>query len=137
MKVLIAIDGSVEPKTLAETTLRWAGRTGFNTRVFIASPTNLAAYEEAVEAANHNWYLNLPKTVIVVETTPLEFAKAEGFDAIVYLPGNMRKWDPNSNHELNPLRFASSVGDGRVALGKDPLQDVYEFANGVTMERVK
>lgn len=136
MKILVAIESSENPKTLASHTLRWAGRAGFNMRIFIPDEVQRAAYEQAVNEANHNWYLDLPQTVIVAGKTPKEFGKAGGFDLVLYLPDNLRKWTRYANHDLNVMKYATEVAAARVRFGNDPNKKDEHFSNGAIMIRL-
>lgn len=137
MKILVAIESSENPKTLARRTLRWAARAGFNMRIFIPDDSQLPEYLAAVKEANYEWYLDLPDSVIVTKITPKQFAKDEGFDLILYLPDDMRKWKTSLIHEINVLEYARQVGAARLRFSKDPNKKYERFSNGAIMERIR
>lgn len=135
MKILIAIESSNNSKKLANTTLRWAARAGFNMRVFIPDATQLPVYKTALIEANYKWYLDLPDTVLEV-LEPKQFALKKGYDLIVYLPDDMLKWDNKKTHDLNVIEYAKDLGAARLRFGKSPRMRELWFPNGAIMERV-
>lgn len=132
MKILVAIT-SEKPGKLS--TLRWAARAGFNTRLFIPSPSQKDEYVAAIKDANYKWHLAIPEDFIVADL-PGTYAKEHGYDLLVIMPDDMTKWKFRINHELNPLVYAKEMGVARVEFGKDPLKVTKRFINGVVMERV-
>lgn len=136
MKILVAIQSSENPVTLSKTTLRWAARAGYNMRIFVPDESQVEQYQEAIADANHNWYLDLPPTVVIGNKAAKEFAKEESFDLIVYLPDNLRKWNPKLTHDKNVIDYAVDLGAARVKFGSDPKKKLEKFINGALMERV-
>lgn len=138
MKILVVIQssGSKFADQMAHTTLRWAGRSGFNTRIFVPNRRGFARYEKAVEDANYNYLLSIPYSCIIVKTDPLEYAKAEGYDLIVYLPENLVDWRTSRNDDKTVADYAEDVGAARVAFGKNPDMQEKVFENGAVMRRV-
>lgn len=134
MKVLVAIESSENPKTLAKCALRWAARAGFDLRIFIPGQSQLSEYKEAIDEANYNWYLAIPKNALITELTPSEFAKAQNYDLVLHVPDHLRKWDKKANHELNPYKFAESVGKARLLFADQSITR-YVFENGAVMVR--
>lgn len=136
MKILVAIISDNNADVLAKSTIRWAGRTGFNTRVFIPDSSQLNTYKEAIEQANHNWYLDIPPSVLVVRTTPKVYAKRHGFDLLVKIPDNMNKWNKWHNHDRNPITFAMELSKARGAFSRNDELKVWRFSNDIVMERI-
>ena len=136
MKIFVAIESSENPKTLSTHTLRWAARAGFNMRIFIPDKSQLPSYLQAIEEANHNWYLALPNTVLVVGAEPKDYARQNGFDLLVSLPQDLRKWNPKANHGLNVLQYAADVGKVRTLFSQQPEKTNHTFPNGAEMVRL-
>lgn len=135
MKIFVAIESSNNAKVLANTTLRWAARAGFNMRIFVPSEKQRRIYAAFIEEANHNWYLDLPDDVVVVGKSPKRFAEENGFDLLVRLPDNLRKWKRWLNYDLNVLHYAADLGKTRIKFA-DPEKKVERFKNGATIERL-
>ena len=136
MKILIAIESSENPKKLSNSTLRWASRAGFDLRIFIPDDNQLEDYKKAVADANHNWYINVPETAIIVKTTPKQYAKENGYDLLVLLPDDLRKWKRLHSHDRNVLEFATDIGIARLRFSKKPNKKIEVFSNGALMRRV-
>lgn len=136
MKILAAIQSSENPRRLAKTTLRWATRAGFNMRLFLPDDSQIQGYVSAIEDANYQYHLNIPRDFIVTGVKPHEYALAHGYDLIVYLRDDMNKWKFRVNHDMNPLVYAKEVGQARLEFSRDKKLLHYPFINGVTMERV-
>lgn len=132
MKILVAIT-SRKPGNL--NTVRWAARAGFNTRLFIPSPSQKDEYLVAIKDANYKWHLAIPEDFIVADL-PRTYAIANGYDLLVHLRDDMNKWKFRVNHEMNPLVYAREVGAARVEFSKEPKKRHHQFSNGVVMERL-
>lgn len=136
MKILVAIESSENPTLLAKTTLRWAARAGFNMRVFIPDANQLQPYKDAIDNANYDHFLDLPESIVEVGSAR-DYAVKEGYDLIVYLPDDMRKWDTRLTHDLNVLHYAKELGVARVELKDSIPGSTFTFSNGAVMERLK
>lgn len=129
MRILIAIDGKKKTDTLV-----WAARAGFNLRVF-TDPKKLADWERKVMELNNDHYLDLPLSV--VETgDPLEFAKHNGFDLLVLLPSNLKKWDKTDSEDGTVYHYQKDIGIARSKFGQDPEMLETTFENGAKIIRV-
>lgn len=135
MKILVAIESSENPKTLAATTLRWAARAGYDIRIFVPDDSQTDEYQHAIDDANYKWYLDLKESIIVSNTRPLDYAHDNGYDLILYLEDSMHKWKRDINHELNVYEYAKDVGEARMRFNQDSNKDTERFANGAIMER--
>ncbi len=138
MKVLIAIQSSKNAEDMANKTLRWAARAGFNLRVFIPDASELEEYTNAIEDANHNYYLDVPAGVVVIQQEPLDYAEGHGFDLLVLLPDDLYYWhkDTKLGDDKTVVDYAEDIGKARVAIGKDSSMQEYVFENGAKMVRV-
>lgn len=122
-------------ETLTDNTLKWAGRGGFNTRIFIPDKRQLSKYQKAVEDANYRYYLSLPYTVIEYGD-PLKYAKKEGYDLLVKLPDDLPYWGKNDDPDKTVLEYSVEIGEQRVSFSKVSKRLFYKFKNGATIQRV-
>lgn len=135
MKILVAIV-SKGAESLGHTTLRWAPRAGFNLRIFIPNEARLSDYQQVIEQANYDWYLDLPYTVLVPGADPEGFAKAEGYDLLLTLSDHMKLWKKGDGYDGTVLHYATDVGKARVAFAKDSKLMRKRFNNGCEMVRL-
>jgi hypothetical protein len=138
MKILVAIEssGANNAEQMAHTTLRWAGRSGFNTRIFIPSHRTRKQYEKALEDASYTYYLSLPPSMIVSKVKPLDYAVAGGYDLLLYLPDNLTDWRTEKNDDKTVADFAEDVGSARKLFSKFPEINEKVFENGAVLVRV-
>lgn len=135
MKILAAIQSDKNATIMQDYTLRWAARAGYNMRIFIPDKRQLQKYEKAIEDANYHHYLALPNTII--ETgDPLEYAKKEGYDLLIYLPDNLEYWNKKGGQDLTHIYYAEDVGKARVLFSNNPKKKSHKFRNGAEMVRV-
>lgn len=135
MKLLVAIQSSENAILLARSTLRWAARAGFNTRVFVPE-AQVEEYVKAIQHANYNWRLDLPPSFIVPDTDPAEFARQEGYGLVLLVPDDLFKWDKKFNHEEMVYHYAADVGRARILFAEDKKKMIENFDNGACMVRV-
>lgn len=135
MKILIAIISDKNSEALTDHTLKWAGRGGFNTRIFIPDKRQLSKYQKAVEEANYRYYLSLPYTIIEYGD-PLKYAKKEGYDLLVKIPDNLAYWGDNEDPDRTVLDYSVEVGEQRVLFSKYDDRKFYKFKNGSSIQRV-
>ena len=142
MKILVAIESTKRAEEMAHTTLRWAARAGFNLRIFIPTNRERKTYEKYVDDANYHYYYSIPPSVIIAkskEGTPMEYAKANGFDLLVTLPDNLLDYKTERDDDKTFIEYAEDVAKARVKFGNEP--DLMELAleqnNDCVMERVR
>lgn len=122
-------------ETLIDNTLKWAGRGGFNTRVFIPDKRQLSKYQKAVEEANYRYYLSVPYSVIEFGD-PLKYAKKEGYDLLVKIPDNLSEWGKSKDPDKTVLEYSVGVGEQRASFSQHSKRKFYKFKNGATIQRV-
>jgi hypothetical protein len=136
MKILAAIVSDKNSEALVTNTLRWAGRAGFNMRIFIPDKRQLNKYMKAVDDANYKYYLDIPYTCI--ETgDPLEFAKREGFDLLVKLPDDLKYWGISEHEDLTVLQYQEEISQQRGLFSKYPKRLFKIFPNKASIQRVQ
>jgi hypothetical protein len=141
MKILVAIESSKRAEEMAHTTLRWAARAGFNLRIFIPDNRQRKVYEKAVDDCNYHYYFNIPPTVLVAqnkEGTPMEYAKANGYDLLLHLPDNLLDYKSVRDDDKTFIEYAEDVAKARVQFGTKPelMELPLEQNNLCIMERV-
>lgn len=137
MKILVAIESSKNSDELTHTTLRWASRGGFNTRVFIPDKRQLDKYKRAIEEVNYHYYVDLPYEIIVPNQKPMDFAREEGYDLLVYLPDSLLDWRTVGDDDKTVIDYAEDLATARSKFGNIPELNIFQFMNGVKMVRVK
>lgn len=139
MKILVAIQSSENADMLAHTTLRWAGRAGYNMRIFIPDDSQREDYEAALLEANHEYYLDIPESVIEIGKDPVQYAKDNQYDLVVFLPEGLSEWNKENKLGLDKtvIDYAEDVGRARSTIGKDKRRQKVDFGNGAVMKRIK
>lgn len=139
MKILVAIPSSENPDLLANTTLRWAARAGFNLRIFIPDEEQRESYVKSIDDANYDYFLDIPEEAIVSIITPLDYAQEHNFDLLVTLPDSLYDWDKENTlgTDKTVIDYAEAIGAARVLFGQQPELKEHEFGNGAIMTRVK
>lgn len=136
MRILVAIESSENHKKLANGTLKWAARAGFNMRLFVPDEAQAEAYREEIKHLNYNHYLGIPESFVVTGVDPEIYAKEQGYDLILWLPDDLKKWQSKLSHELNVIEYAKDVGAARADFNKDKSKTMHHFKNGAVMRRV-
>jgi hypothetical protein len=135
MKVLVAIPSS-RPKQLSQKTLLWAPRAGFELRIFADSNVKKKKYQAAVEEVNYQQFLSVRHNQIVTGSDPLSYAQNEGYDILVILPANLRRWNDTKDSNLMVIEFQKDLAEVRNRMSKDPKFHVKQFDNGARVIRV-
>lgn len=135
MRILVAIKSDKNSETLSHNTLRWAGRAGYNLRVFIPDNRQLSKYQKAIDDVNYHYYMDIPYTVIE-KGDPLEYAKREGYDLLVLLPDDLPQWGKTRHPDLTVLKYANDIGAQRLLFSKYKKRDFKKFPNGASIQRV-
>lgn len=124
MKVLVAIESTKRAEEMAHTTLRWAGRAGFDLRVFIPDNRQRKVYERFVDDYNYHYYGFLePEDVVVAKSKdgdPMAYAKAKGYDLLVLLPDNLLDYHTIEDDDKSFIEYAEDVGKARTEFGLKP-----------------
>jgi len=135
MKILAAIVSDKNSEVLVDNTLKWAGRAGFNMRIFIPDKRQLSKYQKAIDDANYRYYLDIPYTCI--ETgDPLKYAIDEGYDLLVLLPDNLPNWGKSKHEDLTVLQYQEEVSVQRGLFDKYKKRDFKKFKNGASIQRI-
>lgn len=139
MKILVAIEssGSNNAEQMAHTTLRWAGRSGFNTRIFVPNRRGFEKYEKAIEEANYHYLLSIPYSCIIVKQDPAKYAEKEGYDLLLRIPDDLLDWRTKKDDDKTVIDYAEDVGAARVEFGTKPDMQEKIFPNGAIMTRVQ
>ena len=135
MKILVAVIGS-RPKVLKGNTLRWASRAGFTFKVFITDEDNIDDFHDAIDEANHDYYLDVRFTTVINKLTPEQFAKENGYELVLYLPEDLPRWKKGDSEDGTVLHFASDLGKARLAFSQDPNKKTRKFVNKAIMVRL-
>ena len=136
MKILVAVISDKNSDNLSNGTMKWAGRAGFNTRLFLPNKRQVKKYLTAIDNLNYDHYLDLPYTVI--ETgDPMKYAKKEGYDLLVTLPDNIEFWGKSKNADKTVIDYAVSIGRARVWFAFHPKTTIKQLSHNAYMERVK
>lgn len=136
MKLLCAIKSEGNHLTIADGTLRWAARAGYDLRIFVPK-VELEPYQEALTDANYNWYLALSKDMLIPDTDPMTYAQVMGYDLLATLPDGMTDWRKRADMERQVFLYCEAIGKGRLQFAENPGKRVKHYANGATMERVR
>lgn len=124
MKILVAIESTKRAEEMAHTTLRWAGRAGFDLRVFIPDNRQRKVYERFVDDYNYHYYGFLePEQVVVAkskEGKPSQYAKAHGYDLLVLLPDNLLDYHTIQDDDKSFIEYAEDVGKARAEFSLKP-----------------
>lgn len=136
MKILVAIESSENPKKLARKVLPWASRAGYDMRIFIPHENQLDDYSMALLEANVDQYLDLQDSMLIPKDKPKEYAKANGYDLLLYLPDDLSRWNDTRIRDKMIIEYAADVGRTRVLFGDKPHKKIYSFPNGAVMYRV-
>lgn len=130
MRILVAVIGKRSTDTL-----KWAARAGFNLRVFVKNKS-VAKWERRILDLNYDQYLDLPLTVIETQE-PEEFAKENGFDLLVMLPDNLKKWDEADSIDGTVYHYQKDIGIARKEFADQPeLQEKLLHLNGAKIIRL-
>lgn len=136
MKLLVAIESS--NIRAVNKSARWAGRTGYDLRIFIKSQ-DWEQYVDRLAEINMNHYIHLTKKNLIVDTKPKDYAIAMGYDLMINIPehrpsfsGKRKRIDLDAEIPL----FAEAVGKARVAMGSD--ENLYKviLKRGINMVRI-
>lgn len=138
MKLLIAIPSSENAQKLADTTLRWAGRGGYDFKIFVPHGDKYRKdYEAAIDDANYNWYLTIPKAAIVQDVAPYTYAKENGYDLMVILPDDLELWKKRDDFEATAAHYIVDIGEARKLFSENPKKRIVRWrSNGAVMTRV-
>lgn len=136
MKILVAIESSKNDQNIVDQTLSWCPRAGYNIRLFIPDEEQLTPYYNAIDAANHEHYIDMKYSMVVMGEKPADYAKRLGFDLLVLVPDHLTEWKPDDGADGTVLHFASDIAKGRVKFNKDPNKQSIRFSNGARMVRL-
>lgn len=135
MKILLAIQ-SKNPEAIIDNALRWAGRTGFELRIF-APKDAYHKYVAAVADANYHWYLAVKYSQIITKQDARDYAEMYGFDLLLLVPEDTKTWRYGHFMKDDEIMLcAEAVGKARAEFGQKPRMRIKRWANGCTMERV-
>lgn len=136
MKILVAIKSNNNAEMLSRSTLRWASRAGFNMRIFIPNREQLTAYQNAIDSANHEYYLDLNYAMIVVGESPRVFAIRQGYDLLLVLPDSLAEWVEGDGLDGTVLHYATDVGKARQRYNRGSIKQIKDFGNGAKMVKL-
>jgi hypothetical protein len=135
MKLLVAIPSN-RPKVLAQKTLLWAPRAGFDLRIFADPTVSKKKYHNAVEEVNYQQYLTVRHNQVIYDSNPLEYAQKHGYDLLAIIPPNLRRWNNTKDSNLMVIEFQTDLADARKQIGADPSLHDVDFGNGSRVIRV-
>jgi hypothetical protein len=132
MKLLVAIQ-SKKPKQVKDRTLRWAGRAGYDTRIFVPKGKR-GRFILAVQDANYDYYLAVEDSQVIDRQTPMEYAQRHGYDLVLLLPEKLWSWrDDKKFQEDEVVYYVEDVGAARKEFSTKPGLAQYRFPNGAVM----
>jgi hypothetical protein len=135
MKLLVAIPSN-RPKDLVRNTLRWAPRAGFELRIFADPKTKKSKYQNAIEEANYQHYLALRHKQVEYKLDPLAYAQANGYDLLVIIPPNLKRWNDTKELSAMVIEFQTALAEARKRMRDDTSLSVIDFENGARMVRI-
>lgn len=135
MKILTAIN-SYYPKSIGDNSLRWASRGGFAFKVF-APKHKYKQFLEALNDCNYHWYTALSPDNLVIDSTPLQYAKDNGFDLLLLIPESLKSWRASKFMKEDEIKiFYEAVASARGWFEKHPKATQKIFSNEAVMYRV-
>lgn len=137
MKILVAIKAS-DHKILVDNSLRWAARAGFAIKIFPPRHNfNRKHWRNMLKDVNYHWYLDLQDSVIEPHSSPMKYAKQNGFDLLLTVPEDLETWRRGKRFKPDEVsQFAIAVGKARVEFGEKPRKTIKRWPNGAVMRRV-
>ena len=136
MKLLVAIES--KDIKLVNKSVRWAGRGGYDLRIFVAG-RDWEPYVDRLKEINQNHYIHLTHKHLVVDDKPMAYAVEHGYDLILQIPEHRPSFTGKRKRidlDAEVPAFAEAVGKARVELGNSPELDSVTLKRGVTMRRV-
>lgn len=113
----------------------WVSRAGFTTRLLIPEDADIPEYQDAIQDANYQEYLDMSHDMLI-KGNPLEYAQKNEFDLLVLVPSELEAWNTRKNKDAMIIDFAADVGAVRKRMSKDHTLHQMEFENGTRMVRV-
>lgn len=141
MKILTAII-SPSAATLKDGPITFAARAGYDMRIFHytgkdANKPTFTKYAAAIDDLNYDRYLSIEYTALVTKARPMPYAKLLGYDLLLTLPADLKRWNKTKDENLMVVEFAGDVGRARKAMSKNKKLICHQFDNGATLERIK
>lgn len=131
MKLLLTVNATTPKK--AKVTLAWAGRLGYEKRLFIPKGKRFQ-FRDVIADVNYNNFLDIPLDVIVDRTDPISYADQHNYDLVLILPENMKAWEDNTDDE-GMESFLRDVSTARVELGSTD-KKLIKWDNGAEMVKL-
>jgi hypothetical protein len=138
MKLLVAIPSS-DPELLKTNTLEWAPRAGFALRIFYDPKIKRSEFENMIEDANYQNYLDLKHRMLVRATeraNPLQYAMDNDYDLLAILPPGLKTWNGNPQMDEMVIEFQTDLAKARRTIGEDTTIHDIKFDNGTRVVRV-
>lgn len=136
MRLLVAIES--KDIDLINKSARWAGRAGYNLRVFVQGMDWEPFLNKLIEIG-HNHYIHFTPDHLVADRKPLEYAQSEGYDLLIVIPEHRPSFTGKRKRidlDKEVFAFSEAAGTARKAMSEDPSIDSLILARGVTMKRV-
>lgn len=136
MKILVAINNPKDAKVLGNTTLSWAPRAGYNMRIFLPDDSKGQEYIEILSHVNYREYLDLHPAMLLVGYDPESYAREHGFDLLLTLPDNLKRWNNRRNKDRMVIDYVSDVGAARLNMAEAKPGEISNFENGATLKKL-
>lgn len=131
MKILSVIVTD-NPKLLKKT-VSWCSRAGFDLKIFVSSNKQMAAFENAIDQANYDDYLDIKYDMLVVGDKPKSYARENGYDLLLTIPEGLYAWKRGVSKDRMIIDYAVDVGKARVSFSEDPKKKTHRFKNNAIM----
>lgn len=135
MKILLAINSEKNHKSIANQSLRLAGRVGYEFKLF----TTLRAhkkYVRAIEEANYHWYLGMSRTAVISGQTAEQYAKRNKIDLMVTIPDDLEIPVDKLAEQRYIIAFCKKVEKYRIKFERGEYKKKRQLGGGAVMERV-
>jgi hypothetical protein len=135
MKILLAINSEKNHKSIANQSLRLAGRVGYEFRLFTSLKEH-KKYVRAIEEANYHWYLGILRTSVISGQTMYHYAERNGIDLILNVPDNLEIPVDKKAEQRYVIAFCKKVEKYRQRFESGQYKNRRQLGAGVVMERV-
>lgn len=136
MKILVAVEAT-DHKAIVDAALRWAGRAGYDFRVFVP-PYRIHLFRRAIDDANYHYYTGLEPDILVKDSFPEDYAARYEYDLLLKIPEHLLSWRKGAQFQPAEMaHYTRAVGAARLWFGRYPGRGIKRFANGATMQRVQ
>lgn len=135
MKILLVINSEKNYKSIANQSLRLAGRVGYEFKLFTTLRGH-KKYVRAIEEANYHWYLGMSRTAVISGQTAEQYAKRNRIDLLVTIPDDLEIPIDKLAEQRYIIAFCKKVEKYRIKFEKGEYKKKRQLGGGAVMERV-